>query len=273
MHGKTYLFILTRFAKYVSCHLTGGHWIFKQAMDQNFRFITQTTGIHSSKKNQLALAYAERQQKKNALSVVCNREKSPHWTLKYGNLITHYSLALNFLLWNSRIPARHKIKKIRKWAKGIWSSRTRRSILQDHHCPRVHWDLYFYTKFSASFSSCFLFCWFSLMHLLHAIPTEKPPVSCVCRQPSTSGSDPWRGFLHATTAETETAEFPSAQSPFLPLLPQGLQSSGYIPCSLLGHTLLSPHREASVPTQEEDGHVSVDTDTKTINVTNAKWFL
>lgn len=30
---------------------------------------------------------------------------------------------------------------------------------------------------------------------------------------------------------------------------------------------------ASVPTKEEDGHVSVDTDVRIINVTNAKWFL
>lgn len=181
--------------------------------------------------------------------MVCKREKSPHWTLKYGNLITHYSLALNFLLWNSRIPARHKIKKIRKWAKGIWSSRTRRSILQDRHCPRVHWDLYFYTKFSASFSSCFLFCWFSLMHLLHAIPTEKPPVSCVCRQPSTSGSDPWRGFLHATTAETEPLNFQAHRARSCLSFPRDCRALGTspahcwgTPCCPLTEKLLSPHR-------------------------------
>lgn len=56
------LFVLSSLAKYASCHFTGGHCIFKQAMDQSFRFITQTTGRQRSGReaaNQAAQARRE----------------------------------------------------------------------------------------------------------------------------------------------------------------------------------------------------------------------
>lgn len=165
----------------------------------------------------------ERGSKGNALSVVCKREKSPRWTLKYGNLIKHYSPALNFLLWNSRIPARHGLnKKKEKISKRDLIIQNLKKHFARSLLPKIEKSI-FTLNLVRFFFSCFLFCWFFLIHLLHAIPTEKPPASCAHGQPSTSGSDPWGRFLHAATAETETAGFPT---PLLPLPPRDCRAPG-----------------------------------------------